>query len=637
MDLQRRRLAALVQTSISSEPTTAVLTNTMPFADVAARAAASTTTQASPTNTVAPYDTGLDGVNQQGNTLFRDTLWWTLGLLAVAMLLIRIAGSINAWCRQVSAMSVSGKKQVYWKKTQWGGSPLLKKMLLYAPLWNKRHNREIRLSSAISVGTLPSRLHAVLLLVYLGSNMAYMFVLNWGEKNRYSFYAELRGRSGTLALVNMVPLIILATRNNPLISVLKVSFDTFNLLHRWMGRMVVIETIIHFIAWAVVQVTDGGWKSVWDKITDDRFITSGVVGTAALLLIAILAVSPLRHAFYETFLNTHIILAFIIFVCTWVHCASAALPGPLPQLPWIVAIALIWFTERLARMLRLVYCNWSARGYTEAVLEAMPGDTTRVTMHLPRFIDVKPGTHAYIRFSQIHPWESHPFSIAWINHTHEEKLLPFSEKDAKKIKTPVTTSVSFVIGAQTGFTRKLFNVASSGGSKIVKMKAAFEGPYAGHHSLDSYGHAVLFAGATGITHQISYLKYLIKGYNEGTVATRRITLIWIVRDYDALEWVRPWMDTILRMPNRKELLHIKLFVTRPKNSREIVSASNTVQMFPGRPNIPMILAKEVHEQMGAMCVTVCGPGALADDVRSAVRLVQDQQQVVDFVEESFTW
>jgi hypothetical protein len=37
-----------------------------------------------------------------------------------------------------------------------------------------------------------------------------------------------------------------------------------------------------------------------------------------------------------------------------------------------------------------------------------------------------------------------------------------------------------------------------------------------------------------------------------------------------------------------------------------------------------------------MCVTVFGPGALADDVRGAVRVVQGLN-VIDFFEESFTW
>lgn len=629
MDFQRRRLAVALEPLLSTpaiSPRDARLDST----------ATLTETPALPGSTIAPYDTGLNGVNQSGNYLVRDLLWWTLGIAGLCVLIIRITELVWAKFRQVTAMHVPGDKQGFWKIKQWDWMPGMKRRLIYAPLWRKRHNREFRLSSAVNMGTLPSRFHSLLLGLYLASNLAYMFLLNWQNENKYAFCAELRGRSGMLALVNMVPLTILAGRNNPLISILQISFDTYNLLHRWMGRVVVIEALIHTIAWAIVQVADGGWESVHAKMLHNRFIASGSVGTLAMIFLLILSVSPLRHAFYETFLSTHIILAFITFVCTLVHCASASIPGGLPQLPWIIAIMLLWFAERLARMVRLAYCNWSERGYTEAVVEPMPGETCRVTLRLPQYIDIKPGTHAYLRFAGVNAWENHPFSIAWVEHAGHPAL-PTNEKELATLERPTTTSVSFVIGAQTGFTRKLYDTAIMAQSPAVRLRAAFEGPYAGHHCLDSYGHVVLFAGATGITHQISYLKHLIDGCNTGVVATRRITLVWIIRDYEALEWVRPWMDTILRLPNRKEILQIKLFITRPKNSREIGSASNTVRIFPGRPNIPMLLRREVHEQVGAMCVSVCGPGGLADDVRSAARMVQEERQVVDFIEESFTW
>ncbi|KAI5464030.1 ferric reductase like transmembrane component-domain-containing protein [Mariannaea sp. PMI_226] len=597
---------------------------------------ASAAEDAKTTSTIAPYHTSLNGVNQPMNLLFKNILWWCLGITAMIILLIRISEIVWAQLRQVSTLSVSGNKQGYWRVAQWSWMPSLKKHIIYAPLWNKRHNREMRISSAISIGTLPSRLHFILLFLYLGSNFVYMFVLNWQQKNRYEFCAELRGRSGTLSLVNMVPLIIFAGRNNPLISLLKISFDTYNLLHRWMGRIVVLEALIHTIAWAIVCVADIGWKGVGDQIVNQLFIGSGFVGTVAMILLLLLSLSPLRHAFYETFLNIHIVLAFVSFVATWAHCASSEIPGGLPQLPWIMAIMALWFADRFARMLRLVYLNWSSKGFTDAVCEPLPGEVTRVTLTLPRYVDIKPGTHAYLRFKGINAWESHPFSICWVQHLRDNTL-PSFEKEQDEIvdKSTMSTSVSFLIGAQTGMTRKLFERASSS-RRSLRVKAAMEGPYAGHHSLDSYGHVVLFAGSTGITHQISYIRHLLDGHNEGTVSTHRITLVWIIREYESLEWVRPYMDTILRIPNRKDIVRIQIFVTRPQNPRDISSASTTVRMYPGRPNIPLLLQKEVQEQMGAMCVTVCGPGALADDVRGAVRDVQDTN-VVDFVEESFTW
>jgi predicted ferric reductase len=612
------------------------LDSVIPSATLDTRAPSPAHSEADPTSTIAPYYTQLNGVNQDLNMVFVDVLWWTLGILGLVILTIRLIEIGWAQLRHVTAMSSPRDKQRYWKKAQWSWMPGVKKHILYAPFWKKRHNREIRLSSAFNVGTLPSRLHSIIVILFVICNIAYMFVLNWTQENRFALCAELRGRSGTLALVNMVPLIIFAGRNNPLIGLLKISFDTYNLLHRWMGRLVVIETIIHTIAWAVVVIADGGWELVMKKFREDIFINSGAIGAFAMTIILIQSLSPIRHAFYETFLNAHIFLAIVGFICTLIHCLTPHLPVKLPQLPWIIAILSIWLLDRVARVIRLVYSNWTAKGFTDAICEPMPGEVTRVTLRLPRHMDIKPGTHAYLRFWGANPWESHPFSIAWVDHSVNSPL-PLSEKNpiVAVARPGSTTQVSFVIGAQTGMTRKLYNMAKEVPSGI-RIKAAMEGPYGGHHSLDSYGHVVLFAGSTGITHQTPYVRHLLNGYNEGTVATRRVTLVWIIREYESLEWVRPFMDTILRIPNRKDILRIHVFVTRPQNPRDIVSASSTVKMFPGRPNVPLLLVKEVQEQIGSMCVTVCGPGALADDVRSAVRAVQGET-VVDFVEESFTW
>ena len=43
-----------------------------------------------------------------------------------------------------------------------------------------------------------------------------------------------------------------------------------------------------------------------------------------------------------------------------------------------------------------------------------------------------------------------------------------------------------------------------------------------------------------------------------------------------------------------------------------------------------------EQQIGAMGVSVCGPGSLSDDVRLAVRRRQEYQSI-DFIEEAFSW
>ncbi|TAQ89884.1 hypothetical protein B7494_g1839 [Chlorociboria aeruginascens] len=596
-------------------------------------------TEAKNTSAIAQYATGLTGVDLPADHFFTSILWWSLGVMALLILSTRLLERFNTHLRHMIAMKTTGDQQSYWahNHTSWWK---FKKFILYAPLWNKRHNREFRLSSAVNMGTLPSRFHTVLLVLYFISNVIYCIVLDY-SRTRYAILAELRGRSGVLAVANMLPLVIFAGRNNPLIPILQISFDTYNLVHRWMGRIVAIETIVHTIAWACVKYAAVGWSGIMKSLGGSPFISWGAIGTVVMILLVLTSLSPVRHAFYETFLDVHIILAIIATIGIWIHCELAHIA----QFAWIKAFLALWVGDRLGRIVRLITHNYSRQGWTKATVEALPGDASRVTVHLPNYVDIKPGTHAYLRFAGLNPaLESHPFSVAWIDHISTLPTSPTSPDDEpmseKKLelqpKRMMRTNVAFIIAAQTGMTRRLFQKANATEAKAHTISAAFEGPYAGHHSLDSYGHAVLFAGSSGITHQISYCRQLINGYNDGTVATRRIILVWIVRDAEQLEWVRPWMDEILRMPNRRDILTIKLFVTRPKNPKEIHSPSSTVQMFPGRPDVNMIIQNEVSGQVGAMVVTVCGPGGLADNVRAAVREVQEVGNV-DFIEESFTW
>jgi len=583
---------------------------------------------------ITQYSTMLNGVDQHTNLLLKDISWTTLGALALLILLLRICVRFKAHLRHLAGMGLAGEKQQYWA-TNRGSWWWFKKNVVYAPLKHKRHNREVN-AGKLHMGTIPSRFHTLLIFSYFATNLAYCAHLHYTERNHYKIVAELRGRTGVMAIINMVPLVIFAGRNNPLIGLLQISFDTYNLLHRWMGRMVVLQSVVHTLCWYYVKHAGDGWGGVWSAMTVDAFIGWGCIGTGALMLILVLSLSPVRHAFYETFLTVHIILAAVTVAGVYIHCKM----DQLPFITYIQAIGFLWLGDRFGRVYLTVRNNYSrkGKGWTTATVQALPGEACRVTMHLPTRLDVRPGTHAYLRFGSINAWENHPFSIAWVDHISKEGILPLTEKamDIKIRKSDTVTDVSFVIQAQKGLTRRLYNKANEVSPRVWKVRASLEGPYAGHHSLDSYGHAVLIAGASGITHQLPYVRHLVHGYHNNTVATRKVLLIWIVRDAEQLEWVRPWMDKILCMPGRREVLTIKLFITRPKNPREITSPSATVMMYPGRPNIKTLVATEVQNQFGAMAVTVCGPGGLQDNVREAVRDVQEDG-VVDYIEESFTY
>ncbi len=69
----------------------------------------------------------------------------------------------------------------------------------------------------------------------------------------------------------------MAARNNPLINWLNLSFDTFNLLHRWFGWIVVLEALVHSIATFVGAGLNGGWAAVQKGITTNAILLWGFI------------------------------------------------------------------------------------------------------------------------------------------------------------------------------------------------------------------------------------------------------------------------------------------------------------------------------------------------------------------------
>lgn len=347
-----------------------------------------------------------------------------------------------------------------------------------------------------------------------------------------------------------------------------------------------------------------------------------------MVVITLQASSMVRHAFYETFKYLHIALAILVIIGVWYHLKLA----DLPQLPLLYGVIAIWSTDRFLRVAKVFYRN---RFGSRALVEALPGNAVRLTVDMPNPWRFKAGQHAYIYMPSVGLMTSHPFSVAWSDETEDlsDEKLAMNRQDILAMQK---TSMSFVIRERTGFTSKLFKKAqaSTDGKFVTKVFA--EGPYGGMHSMHSYGTVMLFAGGVGITHQVPHVRDLVAGYANGTVAARKIVLVWIIQSPEHLEWIRPWMTSILAMDKRRDVLRIMLFVSRPRSTKEIHSPSATVQMFPGRPNIETLLDFEIQSQVGTMGVSVCGGGALSDDVRSAVRSRQGVS-AVDFVEESFTW
>ncbi|MBE3043637.1 ferric reductase-like transmembrane domain-containing protein [Candidatus Bathyarchaeota archaeon] len=206
-------------------------------------------------------------------------LMLVVGCTAAALLLWRFYNLAIQKIRHVACLN--NEKQRYFSIPDTKLS-FIKLHGLYAPMFRKRHNREIQMSSAVNFGTLPTRLEFLFLVGYFATNVIFSVIsIPWWEQNveadTIKTAATFRDRTGILAVVNMVPLFLMAGRNNPLINLLGMSFDQFNLLHRWFGRIAVLEAVVHTIAHLWKATEQGSYADAWAGVFAAPFMIYGFV------------------------------------------------------------------------------------------------------------------------------------------------------------------------------------------------------------------------------------------------------------------------------------------------------------------------------------------------------------------------
>jgi predicted ferric reductase len=584
------------------------------------------------------FSHGLTGVDQQSNYFFVTLLLATISIPLLLALVHRLLTGIRNERRRVSVIAFPGNHDSHKKGVYWGP---IKQCFFHTSSWANRRHHRLTYPKTSSTRFLIPQPQTLLVTVYVLSNFLYCATTRGQDEFRR--VAELRGRSGTLAAFNLILTILCALRNNPLIPILHASYDTFNFFHRWLARLVVLQTIVHVFAFAynahqVIYDGQRGWNSISWVLRHSLSYRMGLSAFSAFVVLALHSVGPLRHAFYETFLTVHRLCVLVAISGIYFHLAEHALP----QLSWIYLIIALLLLEPLLRIYRILYYNfsWKQRTWTQVTLEALPGDATRVTFILPRSWNANPGSHVHFYLPRIAMWSSHPFSVAWSQSLGYTRLVSdkytSTANDLKHNEGPST--ISCIIRARSGMTRILYDLVSKPASDSVVFWGAVEGPYGGHYTFDSYGTILLVAGGVGITHQLSFVRHLLTGYNSRTAAVQKVLLVWCIPALEVLEWIRPWLDELSTMENFCEVVRVRVYVSRTSSQdlalRPVLGyvVPVYVDVRAGRCDAQEVVDEEVVTQVGAMAVSVCGPRGFSDSVRAAVRRRACTRSVDLFVE-----
>lgn len=205
--------------------------------------------------------------------IMRSFVWFWAAIIVV-MILIAFINALIKYLRTITCLNNDNQRYFALPYRRWG---LFKKYFIQAPLIRKRHHREFRLSSAINMGTLPSKAQTFFLLGYLLMMITLTcYNIPWHAKKE-KVLVSLQKRTGLLTLSNLLPIFVLAFRNNPLIWVTGISFDTFNLFHRWLGRMVILEAITHGVCYIIYKVDKVGWEGFQNTLVHGKFVRHGFI------------------------------------------------------------------------------------------------------------------------------------------------------------------------------------------------------------------------------------------------------------------------------------------------------------------------------------------------------------------------
>ncbi|KAJ4987069.1 ferric reductase like transmembrane component [Stagonosporopsis vannaccii] len=591
---------------------------------------------ASPSNTDPfKFSHGLTGVDQPANYLFVNILIATIMVPVIIALAHRLIVYVRNDRRRISVIT-SCRGQNFWRTDRYSTLGTIKKTFLYASLLGHRLKWALRLKAVIR---LPTRPQAMVLTIYIISNIAYCLAIP--EKGPAQRFADLRGRCGALAAFNLIFTILFALRNNPFIWILGISYDTFNLFHRWAARLVILQSMAHIAAFIyntyhVEYKGQGGFNNIRWVLGHSTSYRWGLAGFTAFMFLSLQSLGPLRRAFYDTFLTLHRLGIIVAMSGVYFHLAKHALP----QLPWAyLSISLLAF-ESAVRIARIIYYNfsWTQGSRTRITAEALPEAATRITISIPRSMNCRPGSHTYLYLPRLAPSSSHPFSVAWCTWSGEatkyNKELPADIDDLAIKYSPST--ISCIIRARTGMTRSLYDRASGAESKYIELWGLIEGTYYGYHSLSSYGTIVLFAAGVGITHQLSFVRHLLKGFNHNTSATRKILLVWCIPSVECVEWIRPWLEELANTQSFSDIVRLRLYISRPTpHTGAILPWHFQAEVHSQRCSPQEIIDEQILAQIGAMAVTVCGPGGFNDSVRAAVRRRVGLRSI-DFFEEAFS-
>ncbi|KAL5354893.1 hypothetical protein ACLOAV_000984 [Pseudogymnoascus australis] len=394
--------------------------------------------------------------------------------------------------------------------------------------------------------------------------------------------AGFSDRIGILAYA-LTPLSVLLSSRESMLSLLTgISYQHFNFLHRWVGRIIFVQSFLHTLAWTIVEgKLYQPQPSVYQTFIAEPYI---IWGCFAMLFITFLYVFSLRRVIqwtgYEFFKKSHYVVASLYIGACWGHWDKLYF--------WMLASLIVVLLDLGMRILgiglnHIGYTKSGSIGFTPApatlrTFGTGPDTAIRIDFSHPSPA-WKPGQHYYLCFPALSIWQSHPFTPS--------SVAPIAGS------TPQHT---YIIRALSGETSRLATLARELEGSTTPV--ILTGPY-GAPLTTGTPNLLAVAGGTGISFP---LPLVMEAAGSEAHKTGLVQLVWVVRRAKDLAWVTEELG-VLKTKAAEGRVEVRVFVTRESgpmaDGEEVVVVDGGKEVEVGRMEAVVDVDGEVSEKVEA--------------------------------------
>ncbi|WPH01233.1 Hypothetical protein R9X50_00407000 [Acrodontium crateriforme] len=399
----------------------------------------------------------------------------------------------------------------------------------------------------------------------------------------------LSARLSKLALVNAVPLFLGGRTNLWANSICGLSLANYGVLHRWLGRIFVVQSVTH----GLLRAANSSW----------RFTAMEVTNLVVLCTIVMTSVLFIRRRFFELFLKSHSLLAFSLLALVWFHIKK----GMNFATVCLSTTTTLWVTQFIYWAGNLFFRN--VGGYRNGVNSLVPicrdgksAELMSLQVSLRRPWRVRHGQYAYITIPSIPraafaTLQSHPYLLAW----------------ASEEPSHLSKEVTFIVEGRNGFSDRL-RQCTEPRSVIV------DGPYDQNIELDNFDKVLFVANDVGIVAHLLAIRHLLHGHDDKTVRARRISLLWMLKEREQENIARQYLERLMGKDTRRIFT---ILICYPKSviSEGDATDHEIPRLF--RTDTPLDLKwyfkTECSAEAGNMALSLCGTPQLEQHVRRALQ------------------